>query len=95
MRTPTLDSLSVPVRRGVALTILSFALVAGLAGCDGAGPTDPGVDPSMDPTPLTLYQPTVPTAVARTSTELPWRPVLPVRPPGGSRAAGTAESEAR
>ena len=64
MRPPTLDSPTATLRRGTALTMLSFALAAGLAGCDGTGPTEPGVAPSMDPAPVTLHQPTIPMATA-------------------------------
>jgi hypothetical protein len=81
MRTPTLEPLSALLRRGTVLAILSFALAAGLTGCAGAGPTEPGVaDPSGDPSPVPLHRLTFPLAAARTSTEISRTVVLSVCP---------------
>jgi hypothetical protein len=62
------------------LTLLSFALAGGLAGCNGAGPTGPAADPTMDPAPLALQQPAIPLAVAGTLQEIT-TPVLHPRCP--------------
>jgi hypothetical protein len=47
MRIPTLSLVASPVRRGINLTVVSFALAV-LGGCDGTSPTEPDVKPSID-----------------------------------------------
>jgi hypothetical protein len=62
------------------LTILSFALAAGLAAC--ASPTDPGAAPSVDPLPLQLpvHLPAAPVAASITPTRISGPLVHPVCP---------------
>jgi hypothetical protein len=48
MRTPTLHPVETQLRRRTVLGFLSFVLMAGLTGCDGAGPAEPDLGPSVN-----------------------------------------------